>query len=262
MLSLMCAIALALPCPQTREPAPATPERIAAAVKELEAAFSKGKPEERAAAIVSNQEVVDAQVVAWFVKGLKSGDKPVRDAAAEALRFARHPDALSALQDALKRERKLGKDLEFLTRLTKCVGQHQSESSIELLADNVFQPREHRLIEARILALGNIRSRRACEELIGLMRTADRERVQPFMEAFRLALMSITGVDQGLSQDAWMAWWNNSKSTFEPPRPAPPLPREMQRRWNYYWGLDAPKGREKRRGERGDDPEERSEEPL
>src|SRR5688572_20721191 len=121
MLHLLLTLFLAAPAAQTREPKPAAPERVATAVAVLKAAFEKGAPEERAAAIVAHQEVVEPNVLAWFAKGLRDSDPTVRDAAAEALRFARHPAALEALEDALKRERKSAKDLPWLTKLTKCV---------------------------------------------------------------------------------------------------------------------------------------------
>lgn len=257
MFQLLLALALAVPAAQTKDPVEAGPERIEKALKSLEQAFAKGKADERVEAIVAHQEVVDPAVLRWMAKGLKDGDAKVRDAAAEALRFARHADALDALQDALKRERKSGKDVEWLVKLTKCVGQHQSESSIELLAENALQPPDPRLIEARVLGLANIRSNKAAEELIGLMRAAGRDKVQPYMGTFRLALVALTGVDKGLSQDEWMAWWNDNKSKLEVKSELPPLPKDLYQRWAYYWGLERIVGRDKKRGERGDDPERR-----
>ncbi len=255
MLHVLLSILLAAPMAQTREPKPAEPARVASAVAALKTAFEKGKPEERVAAIVAEQEVVEPSVLAWFAKGLKDPDSTVRNAAAEALRFARHPAALSALEDALKRERKASKDVEWLTKLTKCVGQHQSASSVPLFAENAFQPQAPTLIDARIFALANTRSRPALEELIGLIRTVGRERLQPYMPTLRLALMVVTGVDKGVSQDAWMAWWNDHKAKFEIPKDMPALPKDLLRRWNVFWGLDVVRERPKKRGERGDDPE-------
>jgi hypothetical protein len=255
MLHLLLSILLAAPAAQTREPKPAEPARVASAVAALKTAFEKGKPEERAAAIVAQQEVVEPSVLAWFAKGLKDSDATVRDAAAEALRFARHPAALAALEEALKRERRSGKDVDWLTKLTKCVGQHQSASSVPLFAENAFQPQVAKLIEARILALANTRSRQGLDELIGLMRTVGREKLQPYMPNMRLALMVVTGVDKGVSQDAWMAWWNDNKAKFEIPEEMPALPKDLLTRWSYFWGLDVVRDRPKKRGERGDDPE-------
>lgn len=241
--------------PQTREPAPTTPERIAQAVDELKRGLASNKPEERRAAIVTNSEVIDPTVVELVAKGLRDGDATVRDAAAEALRFARHPAALTALSDALKRERKSDKDPAWHAKLLKCVGQHQSESAVALLAEKPLQHADASVDEAQILALGNTRSRAGVEALFGMMRSASREEVQKSMPHLRLSLMVATGVDHGLSQDAWTAWWNTNKAKFTPPREMPALPLEMLNRWNGYWGLEYVRPREKKRDERGDDPE-------
>ncbi len=40
------------------------------------------------------------------------------------------------------------------------------------------------------------------------MRVAGRENVQNNMGHFRTALMVLTGVDKGTSQDLWIEWWN------------------------------------------------------
>lgn len=240
---------------QTREPQPLEPGRVESALAALKSAFENGKAQERAAAIVAEQEVIDPAVLAWFAKGLKDSDKAVRDAAAQALRFARHADALTALQDALKRERKSGKDVDELIKLTKCMGQHQSAASIPLLLDDPFRYENGRVLEAQVFSLANTRTKRAAEELIAMMRTASREKVQNHMPTFRLALIVITGADQGLSQDAWTKWWNDNKHKLEIPEKLPALPKEMLDRWNNYWGLEYVRARPKKRGERGDDPE-------
>jgi hypothetical protein len=71
------------------------------------------------------------------------------------------------------------------------------------------------------------------------------------MENLRVALMVLTGVDQGTSQDAWMAWWNDHKKTLEISPTPPALPRSIQNRWNEYWGLRGPVERRTRRTDRG-----------
>lgn len=254
LLALLTCFAV-LASAQTREPQPLEPGRVDNAVAALKSAFESGKAPERAAAIVAQQEVIDPAVLAWFTKGLKDSDKAVRDAAAQALRFARHADALTALQDALKRERKSGKDVAELIKLTKCVGQHQNAASIPLLVDDPFRYEDGRMLEAQVFALANTRTRRAAEEIVGMMRTASREKVQNHMPTFRLALIVVTGVDQGISQDAWTKWWNDNKQKLEIPAQMPALPKEMLDRWNNYWGLEYVRARPKKRGERGDDPE-------
>lgn len=255
MLTKLLISLVMLTSAQTREPQELEPGRVESAVAALKSAFESGKPPDRAAAIVAQQEVIDPAVIAWFAKGLKDSDKAVRDAAAQALRFARHADALGALQDALKRERKSGKDEEELIKLTKCMGQHQSATSIPLLLDDPFRHENGRVLEAQVFSLANTRTKRAAEEIVGMMRTASREKVQNHMPTFRLALIVITGVDQGVSQDAWTKWWNDNKHKLEIPAQMPALPKEMLDRWNNYWGLDYVRARPKKRGERGDDPE-------
>jgi hypothetical protein len=240
---------------QTRDPIELEPGRVEQAVTALKLVFEKGAPADRRAAIVEHAQVVEPKVIALFAKALKDSDPQVRDAAAQALRFARHPDALTALQEALKRELKTGKLGDERVRLIKCVGQHQSASSIPLLVDDPFRHSDGRVLEAQVYALANTRTPKALEELIGMLRTASREKVQPHMHVFRLALIVITGVDQGLSQDAWMAWWNDNKQRISIPAQMPALPKEMLDRWNAYWGLEYVLARPKKRGDRGDDSE-------
>ncbi len=255
MLHALALAGLMLLAAQTRDPAPLEKGRVDQAVAALKQAFEKGAPKERAAAIVEHQEVIDPAVIAWFAKGLKDADTSVRDAAAQALRFARHADALTALQDALKRELKSGKDFEQRIKLIKCVGQHQSPTSIPLFAEDPFRHPGGGLLEAQVLALANTRTQRGLEQIVGMMRTASREHVQNHMATFRLALVVLTGVDQGLSQDAWMKWWNDNKQRIQIPPQMPALPEDMLNRWNAYWGLEYVRARAKKRGERGDDPE-------
>lgn len=255
MLHALALAGLMLFAAQTKDPAPVEKARVDRAVAALKLAFEKGAPKERAATIVEHQEVVDPTVIALFAKALKDSDPAVRDAAAQALRFARHADALTALQDALKRELKVGKNLEERIKLLKCVGQHQSATSIPLFIDDPFRHPDGRVVEAQVFALANTRTERALEEIVGMMRTASRQHVQNHMATFRLALIVVTGVDQGLSQDAWMKWWNDNKQRIQIPAQMPALPKEMLDRWNGYWGLEYVRARAKKRGERGDDPE-------
>jgi PBS lyase HEAT-like repeat len=259
MLHLLLTALLTLaPTVQTPVATPPDPAAVKSAIAELTDAFAKGKSPERIEAITKNSKVLDAAVIKCIVKGLTDDDTKVQGAAIDALRYMQHPDAFTALQDMLKRdktEKKIEKDVELFTKLIKGVGQHGNKASIALLADNVFGNTDYKVAEARVLALGHIREKESVEQLIGLMRTAGRDKVQAFMGNFRLALMVLTGVDQGASQDTWMTWWNEHKNDFKVPAAAPQLPKEMQMRWDYYWGNEITRERNKKRGDRGDDPE-------
>src|SRR5262249_49300774 len=148
------------------------------------------------------------------------------------------------------------KDAGLYASLLRAIGQHANASSIEVLADDLWGVQDHGVIQARILSLGRIRTVTSAETLLGLMKAAGPNKIQPFMEDFRLALLSITGVDQGASQDLWLRWWNDKKSKLKVPETPPQLPKAMQARWDSYWGGKMYKDRQPRRGERGkDDPE-------
>ena len=213
MLQLLFSAVLAL-SPTQGQDTPPDAKAIEAAVAELKTAFEKGKPPDRVIAIEKAARVVDGSVIAWVAKGLKVSEATVQDAAVEALRFMKHPDALEALHDCAKRDKKLQKEPEAYSKLIKAIGQHGSTRSIEILAEGGITSYDYNVVEARILSLANIRSEKSVEQLIGTMRTAGREKVAPHMAAFRMALMRLTGADEGLSQDAWSSWWNEHKKDF------------------------------------------------
>ena len=48
---------------------------------------------------------------------------------------------------------------------------------------------------------------------------------------------------------------NEHKSDFKVDAKPAPLPKDMQNRWDYFWGNPVVLERPKKRGERGNDPE-------
>jgi len=233
MLQLL--LATMLTCSAPHETPPQDPQRVKAAVAELEKAFKEGRSAERIKAIHDGEPVVDAQVIRWIAHGLQDHDAEVERAAIEALRFIDHPDALKELQSSAQRDESLRKDPELYAALLKAIGQHASPSSIPLLKEGLWSVQDRSVIQARILGLGQIRTEAAAEALIGLMRTGGRAVIQPFMEDFRLALAVLTGVDQGRSQDLWTTWWNENRAKLKiDPRP-PTIAKPLQRAWDSYW---------------------------
>jgi hypothetical protein len=256
MLSLVGSLVLALaPSVQDPAPEPPAPEAVKAAVDGLKAAFTTGKTGERIRAIEQHGAVADEGVVEWLDKGVRDEDPTVQAAAIEALRFSPLREALDSLHATYKRDKKLQKDVELFSKLLKAIAQHGDKSSVPILADNAFGNVEHKVIEARILGLGNVRAPEAVEALISMMRVGGRHKIQPYMQNFRMALMVLTGADRGIDQDGWMSWWNENKKDFAVPPKAAPLPKDMQVRWDYYWGNEAARERAKKRRERGDDGE-------
>ena len=228
-------------------------DKVKATVEAVEEALARGEPEERIAALVEASSVPDAAVAKAVAKGLRNKDATVQTAALQSLRFMQHPEALSALHHCYKTNRSLVKDDTLSGVLLKAIGQHSDPSSIKVLADSPFSTVNHGAIRARLLGLGNIRDKRSVEELVALMKKVSRRKIEPFMGEFRLAMLRLTGHDEGRSVDLWMKWWNNNKRTFKVAEVAPKMPRRDQEDWDDYWGNDARKQRSRKRGDRGGD---------
>jgi len=254
MLKLVLTAAMAISLlPQ--EPRVPEPSEIEAALTRLREAFKQGDAPERVSAIEAATSVLDGDVIAWIARGLRDSEPSVVTAAIESLRYMDHPDALVCLHAMYKRDKKLRKDEEMLVRLLKAIGQHGSTSSIPVLNDSPFSSPYARVVQARVLGLANIRDKDSLEALMGLMKLAGRHQIQNHMRSFRLALMVLTGTDEGQSQDAWMSWWNDNKRKLVVDPKPPALPKDLQEQWDTYWGNPMVRERGKKRGDRGNDPE-------
>jgi hypothetical protein len=251
MNSLLFQLPLLLPAAQS--PAPADPARVKTAVVELEKAWKSSEAGERIRAIQAHATVADAEVVKLIAKGLKDKQLDVQKASIEALRWINHPDALAQLQSAAK-DSKFYKDQPVVFgSLLKAVGQYGNKSSIPVLTSDVWSVQEQSVIQARILGLGRIRTHESVEALMDLMKVAGTRRIENFMGDFRLALMTLTGADMGSSALAWQQWWSDNKSKLKiAPQPGE-LPKELDRRWKYYWGELTEEDRPRKRSERGKD---------
>jgi len=251
MIATILTAALFLP-PLLADDPPA-PERVERAVDDLHQAFKKGTAEDRTAAIQRNAGVVDGDVIAWIERGLRDKNVEVRRGSIEALRYMDHPGALRALEQTYRRDRKLRKDKETFAVLLRAIGQHRSPSSVALLADDVWAVQDQAVLRARIYSLGHIRTKKSVQALLGEMKSAGRQQIQPFMGDFRLSLMVLTGTDQGASQDRWLKWWNANKSKLEIAPEEPALPRREAKQWAYYWGRGRLDERPRKRTGRGRD---------
>jgi hypothetical protein len=237
------------------EDPPPDPKAVAAAVKELKEAFAAEPLERKLAAVRTGAAIVHADVIAALKQGLKE-ERPVQEATLEALRFSAHPAALTALHEAYKRDPALAGDEELLPLLLRSIGQHASKTSLDVLADATLKAATPQSVEARILGLGRVRERRSVEELMSRMQLSARGPLAGSMQDYRLALMVLTGVDRGHAPEAWIVWWNDAKKTLVVKAEPAPLPEDLQRRWDGYWGLQHEKGRAKEREKRGNDGEQ------
>lgn len=247
MIQALLTAVLLLPLQDT-PPDPASVER---AVTELSEAFKQKDSQKRASAITRNSQVVDADVIDLIERGLRDKSPEVVTSAIQALRYMDHPDALKALETTYRRDKKLRKDPQVFSSLLRAIGQHRSPSSIDLLADDVWSSLDQSVVRARLYSLGHIRDPKAVKALIGEMKSGGRQRIQPHMNDFRMALMALTGVDQGRSQDQWLKWWNDNKDGLEISPEEPKLPKAQAQTWSYYWGRGRVDERPKKRNRRG-----------
>jgi len=243
--STLLALASLLPLSALRAQEPAaqrgpTPERIEAAAKALEAAYKDGKPEQRVEAIRASVDAVDKKVIDLVAKGTKEKDGRVVAAAVDALGRMRHPESAKALVGYYNRDKKtLYKDHESeLVDLLKALGRQGDPSGIEVLTDNVAGATGYPVVQARILALGNIRDARAVEAILGLTKSVGPNTLDRYMDDVRLALLALTGEDRGKDSQQWEEWWREHKKDYQVAPEMKPLPDADRSRWNAFWGLE------------------------
>jgi hypothetical protein len=225
-----------------KDKAPAAdPKQVEAAVKELDAAFKEGKTPERVAAIRKNHQIADKKVVDAISKGLKDNDLEVQLAAVDALGRNADPEALDDLQRFYKAEvKRIKDDTRLMPMVIQAIGRQGNEKSIEILSDDLFSQRTFPAVKARMWGLANIRSKKSIDAITQMMNKVGNEKLQDFMPTIRVALLRLTGVDNGSDPQAWLAWWRKNDNSFEVPKTPPKMPEIAEKAWNEYWG--APPG--------------------
>jgi hypothetical protein len=245
ILSALVLVTTALPIPVNAlddDDAP-DPKRIELALAELSAAFKARDLEGRVAAIQKHADVHDARVAESIAKGLKDKNLTVADASIEALRWFDHPAAVKALEKEYGRNKKLKEDPNRHLALVLAIGQHGSTTSIPILTDASQTDTTAKIIQARIMSLGNVRSVDSIDELLDMITrfgSGRRGGGQKHMADFTTSLTVLTGQEIGRSPDVWAKWWRENKKTFRM-SPEPVLPKGMQKRWERYWRLDEKK---------------------
>lgn len=245
---------------QTEQPVPSA-EEVARASASLDEAFRSGEVTRIRAALEAAQAVPHASVVRGALRGLEDERADVKLAVLQALRRLDHPDALEALHLAAK-DRKLMKAPELALAVLRGIGEHAEPRSVAILAHEPFQPDDPVCVRARLFGLARIRTLDALEAVLGILATVGaggQRRLQGRMGDARLALMMLTGVDQGRSPELWEEWWRDHKKTFRIPAEVPALPKELRADWEVFWGLQRRYEREPRREDRGQDPPPRKE---
>jgi hypothetical protein len=248
--------AVALAVVQDEEPKGPTKEEVANAVKLLKAGLAKQEAAERIAALDASAQVVHPDVVKAITAALADTSTDVRDYTLDLLGRIDDPSALAALHAYAKKHRRtLPEDPEHYILVLKSAARHADTSTIELLTDKFFEVEHHMLIRARILCLANIRDKLAVDALFDQMTRGDRARISPHVAEFQLAFNVLLGIDVGANQDRWMRWWSENKKSYTLPEAMPKLPDAALVTWQQFWGLERTYTRNKKRGDRGQDPE-------
>ncbi|HZL98995.1 MAG TPA: HEAT repeat domain-containing protein [Planctomycetota bacterium] len=216
-------------------------EEISLAVADLAHAAELTDPVERALAVSRNAGVASPKVVKGLARFMKDKQAGVRLAAIDALGLTAHADALKELHRACQSDAKLREDVSLHAALLKAIGRHASPSSLKVLAEDAWKVIDDRVIQARLYAIGNIRTKAAVALLMELMNTDPTTPFQqsPYMEHFRVALAALSGVDQREDKEAWRAWWREAEASLKL-APEPRLPAELQPRWEQFWAPSEP----------------------
>lgn len=254
LVSLCAALALFLSTGVVRaadEPSASSP---AAAKAGLEAAYASSDEEAMVEAIQAAAGMKDPAVVALVAKGLRTRKIAVIDAAIDALGETDDAAARKALRDAAAtaRTRDLSGYETVYAHLLREIGRQGDKAGIEALTAKPFNALTYEVGVARVMGLSRIRDRASIEALLELSRLAggrgaksgalsvDRERFRP---AFRVAMSVLTGRDEGLVPADWEKWWRNHGAGFKVSPDRPPVPDDVRKAWEEYWGESyLPKG--------------------
>ena len=239
LLSLILALVPLIQDPP--KPVEPDPAKVKAAVTELKEAFAKPEAGPRLRAIESAADLADPEVVGLISKGLGDKDVSVQKSAIEALRFNTHKKALEELH-ARAKLKAAKEDLPTYATLIRAIGQHGSPTSIDLLNDNPWATPDMQVLQAKILGLGQIRTKEAVKALPDMMEIAGINKIEPFMKEFRLALGSLTGADQGVSRDLWLRWYRDNKDKLKVAEKPAAEPKELAARWRRYWAKEGDEG--------------------
>ncbi|HIG86890.1 MAG TPA: hypothetical protein EYQ25_07600 [Planctomycetes bacterium] len=234
-------------------------EQAEAAVERIDAAFKDKTIEasQKGNALRAETGVLHELVIKRIAKSLKHKQPLIRDAAVESLGGMIHPKSLEALLSHGKRDRKMMvKQEEYHVAWIKAVGRQQDEEALEALTHQLFSYPTSAVIQARIFAIANIRSVESVGTLIQLMTVTDARRINNHMQNMQTALIRLTSIDRGKNVQSWTAWWRKSKKNYELPMKPPIMKKQMQARWDRFWGNPRTYERNAKRSKRGQDPEE------
>jgi HEAT repeats len=227
-----------------------------AAIKQAVAALQQARTSKDTAvriAAIDTAAKIDADDVARQIgRTLYDKQSDVRKAALRALRYM---SSKAALDQLLRAKTRMIKDVDLQESYYMALGQHGSTKALPVLVYRAWNPRNRKLLSARVSAIAHIRSPKSVAALVEIEtkssgRRRGRSAVLPGLEL----LVGIPYPKQRRGGPEVANWWQtvrSAKSVTAEPRglPAKTL-ASYKRRWAAPGsGADAPKkGRKKKSG--------------
>ncbi|MHC4375533.1 MAG: HEAT repeat domain-containing protein [Planctomycetota bacterium] len=238
-------------------PAPLDEAAMADLVERLDELLGdkQASPEDKVELIWQAVEFPLEDVVEVLEDGVDDKQHEVRLAALDVLGLIDHGDAMKFLAKLAKKDKRLQKDEELAAQLFKSLGRYGHEDNLALFTKGILNT-EGKVFQARVLALGKIRTKESVEELLSVMNSGGGggrlgAKSIAYMDQLRLSLHALLGEDAGATRDKWQAWWNANRRDLEVSTEAPELEGQLGRRWERYWSQDTRTSEAEREDESG-----------
>lgn len=195
----------------------ADPEKVKALVKEFEKDYSRMGATEKQRYFKELEETGhEMAALSIAKKGLKDKDLAIRALAARTVGAMRCRKALSSLTRALKPN---ARNTDVYLALIKALGDLGDPKAIPHLSKDFWNQKDAaagiRAAQAKITALGYIRSKKAVDALIDMLYVADPLAMMAVAGHMQASLKRLTGEDFGMNRDAWRGWWKKNERKFK-----------------------------------------------
>lgn len=220
----------------------ATPSQAAVLLRQALRSKATG-PEASAAALLAIREhglTPEGAIAKVLGSALRHKDPEVRLAALAALRGNVAPESLGALLGAADAAELLA-DEHAAAEYYLALGQKGDARALPVLVEGLHVSRGSPVVNARILAIGHIRSPDSVAALMRFLKSggsgsgkAKRSR-NPHMRDLATALTVLTGESFGADATAWIRWWTEHEHGYALPDFPPELPKRTKRTWSSLW---------------------------
>ena len=192
-------------------------EMVKALVKEYEKNYSKWSSPQKLGAMQNLMETGHELAAAAIAKkGLKDKDLHVREEAAKALGRMGCRKELGSLTKALKPN---DRNQRVYLAIIEALGDMGDPKAVPFLSKDFWNQKETgtgiKIAQAKIDALGRIRSKKSVDALIDMLYIAGRGAMRQIMPQLVKSLRKLTDQDFDRDRNAWKGWWKKNKSKFK-----------------------------------------------